>query len=205
MKYNGTDIYCYADAPGVLINKYNLKDLEKLEQKIIRDQMMVIDSIKIQSPFSLNSLCHIHRELFKCAFNWAGIVRTTDISKGGTRFCNVNYIEDNSNKIFEELSILTKKMNVRRNYQLNNNLSWSEDFDFLKQNIDILGGIIADLNMLHPFREGNGRTLRLFIELYLDYFGLVMYLDASSARWMKASIEDDANEFVSILLDSIQS
>ncbi|HBT2924839.1 TPA: cell filamentation protein Fic, partial [Klebsiella pneumoniae] len=69
--------------------------------------------------------------------------------------------------------------------------------------INVLGEIITDLNFLHPFREGNGRTLRLFIELFLYNLGINLSWPSSPERWMKASIDDDMKEFTSLILENI--
>ncbi len=68
MKYNGTDKYCYKEYHGVLINHFNIKDDELLDRRIISEQMLVIDEIKIFRPYGLNTLCKIHRKMFL----WAG-------------------------------------------------------------------------------------------------------------------------------------
>ncbi|HHK9835646.1 Fic/DOC family protein, partial [Klebsiella pneumoniae] len=190
MKYNGTDKYCYKEYHGVLINHFNIKDDELLDRRIISEQMLVIDEIKIFRPYGLNTLCKIHRKMFLCAFSWAGEIRDIDISKGETRFCSNPYIEREGEKIFNRINDLDEKILSKGI----DNITKNEKEEY----INVLGEIITDLNFLHPFREGNGRTLRLFIELFLYNLGINLSWPSSPERWMKASIDDDMKEFTSL-------
>nr|QJS00669.1 hypothetical protein [Klebsiella quasipneumoniae] len=195
MKYNGTDKYCYKEYHGVLINHFNIKDDVLLDRRIISEQMLVIDEIKIFRPYGLNTLCKIHRKMFLCAFSWAGEIRDIDISKGETRFCSNPYIEREGEKIFNRINDLDEKILSKGI----DNITKNEKEEY----INVLGEIITDLNFLHPFREGNGRTLRLFIELFLYNLGINLSWPSSPERWMKASIDDDMKEFTSLILENI--
>ncbi|MBD2783152.1 Fic family protein [Xenorhabdus sp. DI] len=199
MKYDGTDKYCYDAHTGVLINKFDIKDEKLLDCRIIKEQMSVIDSIKIHAPYSLNTLCYIHRKMFSCAFSWAGELRDIDISKGNTRFCSSSYLVKEGDKIFGNVNELHHSLW----FMLDDNKK-TDNPDFVKK-MDELGKIICDLNMLHPFREGNGRTLRLFLELFLFNLGITITWPISSTCWMNASINDDAKVFSSLLLDCIKT
>ncbi|HEI8904580.1 Fic/DOC family protein [Proteus mirabilis] len=195
MKYNGTDKYCYKEHHGVLINNFNIKDDDLLDKKIISEQMLIIDNISISYPYNLKTLCEIHREMFSCAFKWAGKIRDIDISKGTTRFCSNPYIEKEGNLIFNRVNTLHKKFLSKPISDFTND----EKIEYIKE----LGKITTDLNYLHPFREGNGRTLRLFIELFLHNLGINLSWPSSPDRWMKASIEDNENEFTSLILENM--
>ncbi|PVZ81154.1 cell filamentation protein [Serratia sp. S1B] len=197
MKYNGTDKYCYESHPGILINHFGITDDGLLDLRIIKEQMNIIDDIKISPLYSLNTLCYMHRQMFSCAFDWAGKLRDIDISKGSTRFCNNSYIVTQGESIFIKLNELHNILLSERA------LDKITDSPVFILRMSELGWIISDLNMLHPFREGNGRTLRLFIELFLYNLGIIITWPESPERWMNASINDDAGEFTSLLLDYI--
>ena len=76
---------------------------------------------------------------------WAGKVRTVAIAKV-SMFCLPQYIEGYATDIFSKL----KKDNYYKNYS-------KEAF------VDAITNLLGDINALHPFREGNGRTQREFI------------------------------------------
>lgn len=148
--FNEGDVnYCY---PGtnVLKNKLNIRNLDFLREAE-RDYSAVrqaeLAGKGVTGDFSMKHLCDIHKQLFQDIYTWAGKTRVVDISKG-TIFCLVQFIElqfdDLYSKLKEEnfLADITdkKEMSVRLAYYL------------------------GELNMIHPFREGNGRTQRIYIE-----------------------------------------
>lgn len=51
-------------------------------------------------PYNLEYMKNLHRQLFSDLYQWAGDLRGVDISKGGTRFCNVSRVIAESQKIF---------------------------------------------------------------------------------------------------------
>ena len=149
-KYSYLDdkgIYCYEDS-DVLINKFNIRD-EKIFYKTERLYSSIRQSELNVSPlkgvFDFNYLKAIHHYLFQDLFYWAGKVRTVAIAKA-SMFCLPQYIEGYAADIFSKL----KKDNYYKNYS-------KEAF------IDAITNLLGDINALHPFREGNGRTQREFI------------------------------------------
>lgn len=98
----------------------------------------------IKGSYDYNHLCHIHRHIFQDLYSWAGETRTVNIAKGNL-FCLVQYIQGYSESIFP--SYYNDCMRVKDN---------PTEF------IHVFTGHYADLNALHPFREGNGRTQREF-------------------------------------------
>jgi cell filamentation protein len=90
----------------------------------------------------------IHWFLFEDLYEWAGQVRAIDISKKTSKFCLADKIENQAELVFARLR--------------------SEDFfrglkhsDFVDEIVDFY----CETNYIHPFREGNGRTQRVFIAL----------------------------------------
>lgn len=81
-------------------------------------------------------------------------MRTVNISKKGTSFCPIEELEDLCVKCFERLK--------RNNYFLN-----LPKHEFVNEIVDFY----ITTNMLHPFREGNGRTQRIFISKLIEYNG----------------------------------
>lgn len=146
--YEEDGTYCY---PGtdVLKNKLNIRDkdtLSEAERSISLLRMMELEEKPIKGCYDLDHLRAIHRVLFGDIFDWAGELRTVDISKG-TMFCKCEYIESNANKLFKQLN------DEKR-------LSGLE----LDSMISRLSYYLCEINAIHPFREGNGRTQRLFVK-----------------------------------------
>jgi len=170
-KYSYLDdkgIYCYEDS-DVLINKLNIRD-EKIFYKAERLYSSIRQSELNASPLKgdldFNHLKAIHRYLFQDLFYWAGKVRTVAIAKA-SMFCLPQYIEGYATDIFSKL----KKENYYKNYS-------KEAF------VEAITNLLGDINALHPFREGNGRTQREFIR----YIGL---LNGYGFDWSLVSSEEN--------------
>lgn len=168
------DIYSY---PGsdVLKNKLNLRsqnELNKFERRLSGISCIELRS-KHFSRFSFFALKLFHKELLQDIYAWAGKPRTVDISKGNTMFCRAEFIDMAAEDIFDKL---TK----------NNNLKGLDSKEFCVAAADLFG----DLNALHPFREGNGRTIREFIFHLAKNAGYELDLNfADKSTFMQASIE----------------
>lgn len=96
--------------------------------------------------FDLAHLQAIHKRLFGDVYDWAGVIRTVDISKGQTRFANFQQIGSYAPEITRPL----------QREQLLRGL----DVDTFSERA---GHYLGELNVLHPFREGNGRSIREFV------------------------------------------
>ncbi|MCF0128297.1 MAG: Fic family protein, partial [Pseudobutyrivibrio sp.] len=101
----------------------------------------------VSGDFSMKHLCSIHKQLFQDIYTWAGKTRTVDISKG-TIFCLVQFIDAQFDDMYHKL----KKENFLK------------DITDKKEMAERLAYYLGELNMIHPFREGNGRTQRIYIE-----------------------------------------
>lgn len=139
---------CY---PGtsILINKFDIRDEQKLnevESVLVSARNAEWINVPRQSSFDFEHYKEIHRYLFSDLYDWAGQVRTIDISKKGTRFCPAERIKAQAALIFGRLA--------ERNYFKN---LPHEEF------IDEIVDFYCASNYLHPFREGNGRTQRAFL------------------------------------------
>lgn len=147
-RYDADETYRY---PGtdVLRNKAEITDVNELDA--YEGELSTLRSIEIlENPlagqFDLALLQRIHFALFQDIYDWAGKIRTVDISCGNSRFANVRFIESAANEIFNKLA--------REN--------WLKGLDagHLSKR---LAHYLSEINALHPFREGNGRVQRIFI------------------------------------------
>jgi cell filamentation protein len=150
---------CYPDT-SVLINKFGIRDadaLDKAEAEITQARALLWGSAPLADTFDFEHYKTIHRYLFGELYDWAGTVRKVNISKKGTRFCPFNEIGERAEQIFIRL----QKLNFFR--KLNAEKFLNEFTDFY-----------ISTNELHPFRDGNGRTQRLFLSqlAYLNGYSL---------------------------------
>ena len=170
----GDILYCYPNS-SILKNKLHIQDEKILEQAEL--ELSEYASLHIEytePPYDLQYLKNIHYSLFSDLYEWAGELRQVDISKGDTRFCTFSRIEVEANKLFKQLQ--------SQNY-----------FQHLEQQqlIIQLADFYCELNVIHPFREGNGRTQRIFFEHLLAYcgYGVDWSQIESQERWIQANIE----------------
>ena len=156
--YSGTENYCY---PGtdILINILNIRDddqLSKAERDITRLKLLKLYKSPIPNKFDFALLCDIHKNIFEDIYSWAGQVRRGDfLSKGDSIFCRGSLIQSNANKIFGNLADEKYLCNLEK-----------------QAFISRLAYYMGEVNALHPFREGNGRSLREFfrqLALHANY------------------------------------
>jgi len=96
----------------------------------------------------------VHRHLFQDVYRWAGRYRIIRTGKDGNWFCYPEYIPREMERTFGDL---------RRN-----NFFAEGDFDYFAIGT---AGFLAELNAIHPFREGNGRAQLSFFFLLSDKVG----------------------------------
>lgn len=143
-----TSKYCYPNTE-VLINQLNIKnakELQKYEAKITAAKSLGLRQKGITGNFDKAHILEIHKYLFEDIYEFAGKLREENIAKGEFRFAMWEYIET-------ELESLLKKL------QNENYLQELGKEELAKR----LAYYLAELNVLHLFREGNGRTNREFI------------------------------------------
>jgi len=164
------DPYCY---PGstVLRNRLDIRDAETLEAFETE-----ITAVRAEEPlpvgrFSINHYRAIHRHLFQDVYAWAGRFRTVRIAKGGSPFCFPEHIGPQMAILFAGL---------RRNACLRHRPPAA----FIAGATDFL----TELNHIHPFREGNGRTQLAFIAALSEHAGHVLDFGAFEPGEMLAAM-----------------
>ena len=139
---------CY-EGTTCLINKLNITDeetLKNVEAAITFAKISELEQTPIDGNFDFEHYKSIHKYIFEELYDWAGEIRKVDISKKGTSFTLAKDIDSLAERCFARLP--------KENYFKTNN------FDLFVENIV---DFYCVTNMLHPFREGNGRTQRVFI------------------------------------------
>ena len=180
-EYEWDSKYCYPQS-HVLKNKLNITnqgELETAERAITAVKTSQASVSHINGNFDFEHLKRIHKFLFEDIYDWAGCIRTVNISKGN-QFCRVDYIETQINDLFKKLK--------DENYLLD------------CKTIDEIGKRLAyylgEINVIHPFREGNGRTQRLFIEHLAYNAGYELdFMKISSQDMLEASVKAYACEY----------
>ena len=149
-------IYCYPDS-NVLKNKLNIRDnklLKTAEEEITLIKQMELLKNPIKGNFSKAHLMNIHKFIFEDIYSFAGKIRREQISKADTMFYPPNLIDRELDKVFAKI----KEKNMLK--------ETDEEKIF-----DNLAYVMAELNIIHPFREGNGRSIREFIRLMAKRMG----------------------------------
>ncbi len=132
-----------------LINKFDIRDekkLDMLESQITIAKISLLQTNPIKGNFDFEHYKAIHKFIFEDLYEWAGKIRTVNISKKGTAFVEAKNIMKISNACFFRL----KENNFFKNLN-------TDEF------IDNITDFYCVTNNLHPFREGNGRTQRVFL------------------------------------------
>ena len=153
--YEWDQRYCYPHS-SVLVNKLGIEDAEKLhiaEREITSLRIANAKISVIKGEFDLLHLKKIHKYIFADIYQWAGEIRWVNIAKGNM-FCNFEFIEANADSLFNRLR--------SENYLMD---AYKEEMPFR------LSYYLSEINVLHPFREGNGRAQRLFIEYLAENAG----------------------------------
>lgn len=161
---------------GVLKNKLNIKDqksLDDAETLLLSDAYSYFfNQIEQEGlEFSLSFLFEIHQYFLGPLYTWAGKVRRINISKDDVLFASAEYLEQ-ALKEFEDL--FKKGIPMKK--------------DSKAAIVRKLAFIHNELNVLHPFREGNGRTIRLFLDLMAAQVGynLIEWDEVSHEKYIEA-------------------
>lgn len=150
----------YADPlTGTLRNKLGLNTVEELEiaeREITHAALIFLKESPVTPSYDLRHLCGMHRRIFGDIYDWAGQVRTVAIAKGSW-FCLPEYIESSAADTFSSLH--------------GENLLRDLSQDVVTERLTYY---LGEVNAIHPFREGNGRTQRAFFEQLASDAGFIL-------------------------------
>lgn len=186
-------IYCYPDS-NVLKNKLNIRDLRELkdvEEKFVAIKQLILLQKPIPGRFTINHLLRIHRFLFEDVYPFAGHIRREQISKGETLFFPPDLIKRELRRVFGEIHETGMLQEKKPQSQIQH-----------------LSHVMAELNIIHPFREGNGRSIREFIRCMAQVYGLTLnWGNADQDTMMDAAIASvyDDMAFCEILHQCLES
>jgi cell filamentation protein len=144
---------------GILRNLLGIKtqaELDKAEAQIsfVQISTLTIENKPLLENFNWELLCKIHHDIFGEIYDWAGQPRTIELTKDKTSFARTDYIVASAKELFSKLA--------EEDYL--HGLG-SEEF------IERLAHYYNELNVIHPFREGNGRAIRTFLTMLAENLG----------------------------------
>lgn len=166
------DPLCY---PGthVLRNKAGLTDQDLLDQF---EHLMFLS--RAEEPIPPGDLDYdhykaIHHHFFQDVYDWAGETRTIRTGKGGNWFCYPENIDKEMMRLFSELQ----------------HEAYLSSVDSIEQFADRASYFIAEINAVHPFREGNGRCQLTLLNILIELAGFEMHEERiDPAAFMSAMV-----------------
>ena len=133
------DKYNFTETDKTILKRLvDEKEEEYLSKKRAKD-LFEKDILSKVDLGTFKSLQAIHKYLFQDCFETAGLVRKHDIRKGDTLFCKAMYLEDNIRTV--------------------SNMKEDTFEDIIEKYVE--------MNMMHPFYEGNGRATRIWLDFLL--------------------------------------
>ncbi len=171
------DPYCYKNSP-VLKNKARLRDPD-----LLRDFELEMTTLRAGEPFPAGAFdsahyCAIHHHLFQDVYSWAGKHRTVRTAKGGNLFCLPDYIDRESEKLFQTLAHPPFTGGGSR-----------------AAFIEAAAQFLSELNVIHCFREGNGRAQLSFMHMIGERAGHALKLEnVKEATFLPAMIASFSGE-----------
>ena len=117
-------------------------ELAKTEEKIFKSKAIELFDKNIINNYEVGTtkgLIDIHKYLFDSIYDFAGNIREVNISKGNFRFATTIYLEE----ILKKIDLMPES------------------------NFDEIIEKYVEMNIAHPFREGNGRTMRIWLDQIL--------------------------------------
>ncbi|MEA3434467.1 MAG: Fic family protein [Campylobacterota bacterium] len=179
-KYQLDSSPIYIDGTDIPKNKLDITDSElihEIELNLLTEAYEQFSSqLNKQTIFDETYFIDLHKKTFESLYDFAGVYRNVNMSKGESQFCLASYLQNESTRIFNEL----------------------KDDNYLSQIVDksVFANKLAyyqgELISLHPFYELNGRILRLFFDMLCIYNGYntIDYTDAiADGKYIEASIE----------------
>jgi cell filamentation protein len=194
VKYEGKDHYLDPET-GVLKNKLGIGDeneLKEAEASLLAWRSFQLAENPIKGRFDLDHLKAIHKHLFCDVYEWAGEIRNIDLAKDNSYFANHTHIVIAARPVFEKLA--------EEGY-----LKGLDAVAFSTRAAYYLG----EINALHPFREGNGRAQREFINHLVYKNGyFIEWKNISQKDMIQASIESfhqaDNTKFAAFIRDNLR-
>jgi cell filamentation protein len=179
------DPYTYENST-VLVNKLGLRSQAELDAFEAEISSARAEEALPEGTLDFAHYKAIHHHLFQDVYDWAGQIRAVRISKGGNPFCFPENIESQATKLFGDL----RAANYLQNLDATTYSGKAAHF-------------LAELNAIHAFREGNGRSQLTFFALLSNYAGHPLDLEKlvpeTLLAAMIASFEGQEQELTDVI------
>lgn len=179
-KYQFDNSPIYLDGSDVPKNKLNITDAEIIHEiennLLIQAYEKFSNNLTEDTKFDEEYFINLHKKTFDTLYDFAGVYRNVNMSKGDSQFCLANFLDKESKRIFNEL-LKDKYLSI-----YNDKKSFADKLAYYQ------GELIA----LHPFYELNGRTLRLFFDLlciFNNYKTIDYTKSIENGKYIEASID----------------
>lgn len=165
---------------GTLKNKFNETNSDRLRYleyrtTVDRAEYLLSYDVKIRS---VDDLVKIHKFLFKPIYDWAGKIRNYELSKGGSMFMWSASIPMGIKNINDQLQVMNQEESPTA-------LEYAQ--------------LIDSVNYLHPFREGNGRATKLFVQMLAANYSQELYFDQQDQEVIKSLASSDLNRIAKFI------
>jgi len=200
LKYQLKESWIYIEGTDIPQNKLGITDakfIHVLEKKLL-DKAYKKFSLELnyQTVLDESYFINLHKKTFESLYEFAGVYRDANMTKGDSQFCLAQHLHSESKRIFGELEADKYLLDIKENKAL-----------FAKRLAYYQGELIA----LHPFYELNGRTTRLYFDMLALWNGYNA-IDYSSAidngAYIQASIEcvqyADSSHLEKIIFDGLK-
>ena len=163
--------YCYPNT-DIYRNRLDIRDSQQLERYERLQTAMRLETIPKNFPITPHGYRRIHHYILQDVYDWAGEYHRIDTGREGAPFCRADYIAQEMEKRF---AMIHAENDLR-------NLTASQ---FAMRS----AVHVSELNAIHPFLDGNGRTLRAFLEILATEAGhKIDIVRIDPEEWNRASI-----------------
>ena len=168
------------DENGVLINKLGITDstvLERVEREITSLKLEILHTNNVEGSFDIKHYLNLHKYLFEDIYPFAGEIRSEIIAKR-IPFCLPNLIYNNLKEVLKKANKEYKQINNK------------------EELVEFIATLYSNLDVIHPFREGNGRCEREFIRQYIERIVKEQKLDNYIIDYSKIENKNIFNEAI---------
>lgn len=210
--------------PGsrVFKNRYGITDHKQLAEKFSHDVKQAMKELRNEAPpnrFDSSYLKYLHKQIFSNTFEWAGVTRDESfLCEDGSVVSMPTMTKENLTKSFATGQEIQQGLQ-----KLDKMLMSNEDLQNLtrEQFVEHATQVMAHLYSLHPFREGNRRTIQMFVEKLgqtaghdLDYplvsrkrenYAYAEMVNNDNTEPLRHLLEDISNSRKSLILDEFNT
>ncbi|MGO3034751.1 MAG: Fic/DOC family protein [Corynebacterium variabile] len=168
------------DTPENFFGITDSAELEELGGEFAARRLGELERSAPLTSFTRQDLCHVHSYLMQDVYPWAGQLRTTVVGAMGMAMCRAQYVDQELDRVFRDIA--------RRPPSTSD----------VGAAVATVADYRAELTMVHPFRDGNSRTQRIFFDQMLRHAGwsvnwtLVSAEQVHAARYVGAATVDSS-------------